>query len=204
MTASTRRFALLLVLVALAGTGCLGRTPNVRYYALASLPDATPAGTRAATGLAVEVGPLTLPRPLERPQIVRRAADSELEYDEFHRWAASLDSELLRVLGDDLGTLLGSSRVVVYPADAPFPLDYRVRIDVQQLDGALGGEVVLRARWVVAPGAGGEAVAAEQTTVREPTEGVDHATFVAAHGRAVGALARAIADRLTAHRRSAR
>jgi uncharacterized lipoprotein YmbA len=143
------------------------------------------------------VGPVALPRSLDRPQIVTRAGDNELVYDEYNRWAGSLEADFLGVVGDNLSALLNTQRVVVYPASPPFALNYRVGFDVMQFDGSPGGEVTLRARWTVSPGSGGESLAVEQSLIRQPTASAAHADLVAAHSAALATLSREIAATIT-------
>ena len=88
--------------------------------------------------LGLVVGPIELPRYLDRDEIVTRdAAHAIVPWDE-HRWGGSLRSDVLRVLGDDLGTLLGTTRVAVYPVEAHFPVSYRVLLDVLEFEGVAG------------------------------------------------------------------
>ncbi len=182
--------------IALAGLalGCLGRSPQVRFYTMSGVPGQSAA--EATEDLAIGVGPVQLPRYLERPQLVTRAEVSQLEVDEFNRWAGGFESNLLRALGDDLGTRLGTQRVVVYPVDAPFPLDYRVALDVQAFEGRPGHELVLRVRWVIRESAEGSSPWSGQSLIRRPLSSDGVEVLVAAHDEAVGLLADAIASRI--------
>jgi uncharacterized lipoprotein YmbA len=192
----TRALAALLCAAALSA--CSWRSPSVQLYTMSAVADSTAAAGDAADGPAVAVGPATLPRFLLRPQIVNRSDANRLDYDEYNRWGGSLDADFLRVLGDDLGTLLPSTRIVVYPTDPPFAAYYRVRLDVQQFDGSLGGTVTLRARWTISGGNGGPPLRAEQSAVQIPTASPSHRDLVAAHSAAVADLARQIAAAIAA------
>jgi uncharacterized lipoprotein YmbA len=122
-------------------------------------------GTTQALG--VVVGPVTFPRILERPQIVTRSTENQIVYDDYHRWAGSMQEDFVAVLGDNLATLLNTKRVVRHPDAAPFAIAYRITVDVQQFDGRRGEDVTLRARWTISPGDGGAPLAVEQSTIRE-------------------------------------
>jgi hypothetical protein len=185
-----------IAVIALAGLalGCLGRSPQVRFYTMSDVPGQAVAG--AAEDLAIGVGPVRLPRYLDRPQLVTRAEASQLDVDEFNRWAGSFESNLLRALGDDLGTRLGTERVVVYPEDAPFPLDYRVALDIQEFEGRPGHELVLRARWVIREQAEGRGPWSGQSLIRRPLSSDGIEALVTAHDEALGLLADAIASRI--------
>jgi len=186
-----------LVLAALLLAGCLGRSPSTGFYSLRAL--SAEAGTAAESGsLALGVGPTRLPRYLDRPQIARRTGESEIVYDEFQRWASPLEAELLRVLGANLSGLLATQHVVVWPADAPFPLTYHVVIDVERFEAGPDDTVALRARWVIRPSGSGDALVVGQSSFREPARSSAAADLVAAHSAAADKLSRAIAERLRA------
>lgn len=187
------RHSLLLLLAAVLA-GCVSRSPAPSLYQLTALAPQT--ATAGAAALALAIGPAQLPRVLERSQILRRASDHRLEQSEFERWAGPLDRELLRVLGDNLARLLGTERISVYPATPPFPVDYRVTLEVQQFDGVLGEAVTLRARWMLLGGEHGRAVAVRQFERRQEVHGRDYEAFVRAHSEALAALGEAIAATL--------
>ncbi len=160
------RRPLTLVVAALAFSGCvsLKRTPEARFFALRSMaePPATPAAA-SGPGL-VGVLPVLLPAYLERPQVVTWAAPGEVRIDEFLRWAEPLDVAVSRVVGENLGALLPSLRVVRAPWGASTPLRCRVRLELARFGPQPGGEVELAGRWALLPGRG------EQPLVAHPFE----------------------------------
>jgi uncharacterized lipoprotein YmbA len=139
---------------------------------------------------------VSLPRYLDQPQLVTRVGGSQLAYDELHRWAGGFEPNVLRALGDDLSARLGTKRVVAYPAEAPFPLAYRVTLDIFRFDGRPGGEMVLRARWILHDGSGEEGPWSEEAEIRHPLPDADVQSLVAAHDAALGVLAGEIAARI--------
>ena len=84
------------ILVALAA-GCAS-TPPSRFYTLraASGPAATP------SNLSVAVGPVSVPAVVDRPQIVVNMGPNQVRLEEFNRWAAPLQSNIARVIADNL------------------------------------------------------------------------------------------------------
>jgi uncharacterized lipoprotein YmbA len=196
--------AVWLALLAL-GAGCLGGGPPPEYFALRSEAGAgagAPLAPRPDLGLAV--GPLELPRYLERDEIVTRDASHQLVPWDGHRWAGSLRDDVLRVLGDDLGTLLGTTRVAVYPVEPRFPVSYRVLLDVLEFEGVPGQSVTLRVRWTVTDGTGANALAIAQSRVDQPVAAASggdpakpsFAALVAAQSAALGSVAREIAAKI--------
>jgi len=186
--ASRTAGAVVLLLLA----ACLGRTPAAVFYTLTPVEPATGAG---ADGVALAVGPAVLPSYLDRPQIVTRQG-SRVSYAQFSRWAAPLESELLRVMGANLGSLLRTDRVVVYPAEPRFPVAYRIRLQVEQFDGGPGGEVVLQVRWAIARPRSSEPEVIGASEIRQPVASAADDDLVQAHSEAVGALSREIAERI--------
>ena len=187
---------LLLVLPALVAGGCLGRSPTTQFFTLGSIDAAgTPSvATRPELGLAV--GPIEFPRYLDRPEIVTRDGAHGLALSNANRWAGSLRTDVLRVVADDLGQLLTTPRVVVFPNEPTFRLDYRVLLDFREFEGVPGDSVVLRARWTVVSASDGKALAVEEAHVVEPTLSASFGDLVAAQRAALGTMSRAIAARL--------
>lgn len=194
--------ALLLALGALAALpGCRGAVPPTAFYTLA--PTA-PGALEPGPGPSVGVGPLDIPRVIDRPQLVIRESDQSLHLEEFHRWAGPMEDAVLATLTRNLGVLLDSQRVVAHPWEGFIDPDYRVPVTLVRLDGAPGGEVVLEATWGVIPRGAARAEVVRRTAVREPVPGADHAALVAAHSRALGTLAHEIATAVLALRAQGR
>ena len=53
------------------------------------------------------------------------------------------------MLAKNIAVLLSTDRVIVYPWKRSAPIDYQVVVDVTRLDGVVGGDVSMRARWTV-------------------------------------------------------
>ena len=175
----------------------MGAVRSCNLYTLRPiLADGVSSDSAKAGELGLVVGAVDLPRFLGQPQIATRVGPSKIVYDEYHRWGQSLHSNFSQVLADNLATLLDTRRIVVYPAGAPFPVTYRVLVDVQEFTADQDGVVSLRARWTVVPGKGGDALAVEQTSVRTPPAGDVHDAVVSAHSDALAELSRSIAARI--------
>jgi uncharacterized lipoprotein YmbA len=191
------RFWRKLALFFLAGAltaGCARGTRSEQFYALS--PMAVPVGEShgAPAGPKITVGPVQLPEALRRPQIVTRIGANRLEVSEFHRWAGSLEGDVLRVVAENLGILLGTAQVARYPLVAGVEPDFRITLDIRQLDGRLGKSATLEAVWTVWLGAKGSEVAAGGKTVLSETVATDgYEALVAAYSRLLEALSREIA-----------
>lgn len=192
------RNALLWVLVVpiLIVVGCLGGSPKTQFYTLGAVEagETLPMARRPELGLAV--GPIEFPRYLDRPEIVTRDGAHGLALSNANRWAGSLRTDVLRVVADDLGRLLGTSRIVAFPNEPTFRLDYRVLLDIREFEGVPGESAVLRARWTVVSAGDGQALAVEEEHVVQPTASASVEDLVAAQRAALGSMTRAIAAML--------
>lgn len=182
--------------VAALALGCLGRSRPSEFFTLS--PTAK-AGAQDALisrpDLGLAVGPTQFPKYLDRPEIVTRDGAHRLVLEEWHRWGGSLRTDIQRVVADDLGVLLGTTRIAVYPAEPTFPLDYRILLDVREFEGTPGGSVRLRALWAVV-GANGKALAVDASDIEQPVASSSWKDFVAAYSDALGVMTRQIATRV--------
>jgi len=181
----------------LALAACLGGGPKPSFYALSSASAAS-APLAAKPELGLVVGPIEFPRYLDRPELVARDGANQLVVADAHRWGGSLRNEILRVVSDDLGRLLGTSRVVMYPAEPRYAASYRVLLDLREFERVAGGDVVLRVRWTIASMAGGAALVVEESSYAQPVASSSWTDVVAAESAALAALTRRIAERIAA------
>ena len=195
------RFRLAVVAVILClvvAAGCANTKPS-RFYtlsALASSETRTKAGS-SSPGLAIGVGPITLPEHLDRPQIVTRTSRNELRLAEFDRWAGSLKDDFSRVLAENLSILLSTDRVSLYPWRRSMLIDYQVVVDVTRFDGELGGNTWLDARWTVFGGRDKEVLSMHTSRISESSGAQSFAALVGAQSQALGRLSREIAEAIT-------
>jgi uncharacterized lipoprotein YmbA len=190
-----RTWTLALALAALAA-GCLGGpTPEPQYFTLSSPAGAGTAPLAARPELGLVLGQVDLPRYLDRAELVTRSGAHGLRVWNGVRWGGSLRTDVQRVVADDLSRLLGTARIAVYPAEARFPVDYRVLLELLEFGSAPGHPVALRARWTLA-GGDGRAVAVGATEVEQQPASASWEDYVAAHGAALAVLTRELAERI--------
>ena len=135
-----------------------------------SSPEPAAAGAMQRLG----VGPVTLPRYLDRPQLVTRTSATELRVHEHARWSAPLSELISESLAEQLRAQLGLEEAVRYPWPITSPPPLAIRIEVQQFEAVLPDSAVLRARWEVLDAAGGrvgEARAVDYRTHSPPNPG---------------------------------
>jgi len=148
--------------------------------------------TAAAQGPVIGVGPITLPKYLDRPQIVTRAGYNQLALGEFDRWAEPLQDNVARVLAENLARLIPTDHLLPQAWPRSATLDYQVTVEVLQFDGWLGGESRLLARWSILDGAEHE-LFTRMVDLHAPTGGQNYDAMVMAMNQLLEALSRDIA-----------
>jgi uncharacterized lipoprotein YmbA len=104
---------------------------------------------------------------------------------------------VLRVLTDNLSTLLTTDRVMIFPWKGPMVLEYQVVVDVTHFLGEIGGETSLVALWSILGKNGQEVLLSQKSSVREPTGAQGYEALVAAMSHSLAALSRDIATAIT-------
>jgi uncharacterized lipoprotein YmbA len=166
-----------------------------RFYLLSALPStemATPVAS-GQPGPTIGVGPIVLPRYLDRPQIATRTSAHELKLAEFERWAEPLDANFTRVVAENLAILLPSARIAPFPWPRATPPDYQALVEVTHFLSQMGGESLLIADWLLLKGEGPQVLATGKSRVSVPTSGQDYTSIVAAMSQTVAELSREIA-----------
>lgn len=131
----------LLMSVLLAG--CF--SSSVRYYALQDGQTSALLSNTHPPAHRVGVSVVTLPKLLNRPQLVVRLSNSELKFEEQHQWGGRLQEEISQLLATELQALHPQDGVYLYPADNRTMPNQQWSADILQLDGMLGGVVTLQA-----------------------------------------------------------
>ena len=178
--------------------GACSSTPPVAYYTLNTLPEMQqeiPAAVMDDT-LAIGVGPVEFPKFLDRPQIVTRKSQNQIEVSDFHRWAGSFPGDFSRVLAKNISILLPSDRVAVYPWGEQFSPTYRVKLDVEQFDGQLGERVVLDVTWMVTDQEGTNKLVVRKSLIEEPVSDKTYEALVVAESNALVTLSRTIVEEI--------
>jgi hypothetical protein len=176
---------------------CLGgcRSQSPRFYALSPIPaDQVISKRQSSTQNAViGIGPVKIAEYLDESLIVTRTSANELKKGQFDRWVGSFKDNFINVLADDIGSLLSTERIYLYPWRLSVPIDYQVTVDVVRCDGRLGDAAWLEARWSIVRGPEKKLVKTSRSSIREPVMGPDYPALVAAQSRAVAQLSQEIA-----------
>jgi uncharacterized lipoprotein YmbA len=188
-----------MLMVPLFLSGC-GSSRPAKFYTLSPVQPTVSTGKHTSLSdgaVTVGIGPVEIPDYLDRPQVVTRTAQNELAVSEFDRWGGSLRPDITRVVMENLSVLLTSNQVSVVPWTRGGILHYRVALDVNRFDATPGGEVRLKAKWTIFGQDGKTVSMVRESDIREPVNGRDVATMVAAMSRALDSLSKDMSDGLT-------
>lgn len=172
-----------------------------RFYSLAAIEDA---GARDATGAreTVGVGPVDLPRYLDRPQIVSRDGRYRLRLADFDNWAEPLENSVPRVLARNLTMLLATKDALVLPRRSQERVDVEVAIEILRFDFEPGDAAVLTARWEISRRSSDVPAEIATVTIREPlaladaSGQPDYEAAVAALSKTLAEFSRQLADEI--------
>ncbi len=185
-----RRLASVVALCAAAAlTAC--STPQPRFYTLSSTVTASAAAAKPVS-VSVVVGPVSIASVFDQPQIVVTTGPNQVSFNDLNRWAAPLSDDISKVVALDLMATLGTPRVSLFKQSMNADSDYRVAIDVQGFESALGEAATLNAAWIVRRTRDGKTEAG-RTLVREAAGGSGFDALAAAHSRALARLSQDIA-----------
>ena len=190
----SRSLAVILAIAAISLGGCRSQSP--RFYALSPMQEdqVIPQRNSPARNAVVGIGPVKLADYLDQSMIVTRTGDNQAVKAEFDRWVGSLKDNIINVLSDNIGFLLPTERIYLYPWRVSVPIDYQVLLDIVRCDGRLGDAVWLEVRWSIIGGPGKTLLKTNRSSIREPVNGADYAALVAAQSRALAKLSQEIVE----------
>lgn len=194
MVLFSRGLTVVLTMAAIFCGGCV-RSPEPRFYALNPVQDQfISRRSNPFQNAVIGIGPVKLADYLDESQIVTRAGNNQLVKSEFNRWVGPFKDNFINVLADDIGFLVPSQRIYLYPWRMSVPIDYQVSVDVVRCDGQLGGAAILETRWSLFKGPEKKLIKTMRSSIREPVMGADYTDIVSAQSRALAKLSQEIAE----------
>ena len=175
---------------------CAGAPPT-RHI---TLDDGRPPVAKSSMTPGIAVVRANMPDLIDRPQLVLRSEGNHVVLSEQYRWAEPLRREIPRLIANDLGELLDSSRVAALAAEeAGFTVDFKLALDFLQLDAVAGKGVDVDVLWRLEHRSGKSLVG--RSSFRQPLAGVatDTPALVAAQRQAVRHVAAEIAKEIAAY-----
>lgn len=179
--------------------GC-GTSQPSHFYLLRALSPASASGLSDTkpSSRSLGLGPVTLPKYLDRPQIVTTTGAHEVELAEFHKWAEPLSENVSNVLAENLSALLSTDRIEQYPWKSSTPVDYQIVVDVLQFDGTRGGEAVLVAWWRLVGDDEKTIITTKKTSFTQHPTSQEYEALVEAMSQNLTGLSREIAQAIKA------
>ncbi len=161
-------FLAVLLVYGCVNLGGGGGRQTARFFMLNSMTShsqpSTPQSNDKITGLGI--GPVSIPKLLDRRQVITRISNTEIKVNSFSYWAEPLSHNIPRVLSENLSQLLAGYQVRAYPWVGSLP-DYQIRITVLQFDSPLKGEAILSAKWEVIESKQKEVILQKQSTFKK-------------------------------------
>ncbi len=185
-----------------AGCSVLSPQPDrSKFFILTPVSDsarmsANPASTNPSSQLTIGVGPVDFPEYLRRLPVVTRVAPNRIDLSDEKRWAEPLDKNFVRVLSENLATLLNTQRIEKYPWALRAKVDYQIEIDVQRFETTSDGQSQLLASWIIRDGQSSKILYASRTTAGAPA-GADELSASSALSSDLATLSKEIALRVT-------
>jgi uncharacterized protein len=176
----------------LCGAGAIAgcSSPSSNLYTLS--PTAVAVATEAPCNCSVVVGPVSIPAIDNVPQIVVNTGPNQVRLDEFNRWASPLQNNIVRVVAENLVTLLGTPQITLFQEALNADSEYHVAVEVQSFESTLGEAAILKAVWMIRRTKDGKTQTG-RTSVREPLTQQGYTALVSAHSRALLQLSQDIA-----------
>lgn len=147
--------------------------------------------------LSIGIGPIKFPDELDRPSIVTRSGQNQLEVNEFHRWGGSLAKNVTQVVVENLASLMKTDKVMARPWERYFKPDFRIALDIRQFDGRLGEYVLLKTTWSVFKKEKDLPALVHRSIIKEAVADDSYAALVAAQSKAIYRLCQQIAGFLS-------
>ena len=183
-------FLALLSILASCSNSSTDASAGTRFYSLSSLAP----GNASNENLRIGVGPIEIPRLINRPQIISRKNDTEIIMAEAHQWGGSHKEELIQVITDNLSSLLKTEKIEQYPWKFAFKPNYQVRINIERFDGELGKSITLKARWRLLKNK--KEILVKRAVINTKTQGATYSDYVKALSQALKVFSRKIANNI--------
>ncbi len=194
LSVSSSGLICLLTVVAIIFCGCV-RSPAPRFYALTSTQEGGDVSSKyqPAKNAVIGIGPVKVADYLDQSQIVTRTTNNQVVKAEFDRWVGPFKDNFINVLADDVGFVLPTERIFIYPWRNSTSIDYQVTVDVIRCDGRLGDAASLETRWSIFKWPEKKVIKTSRSNITEPVTGADYTDLVAAQSRAMAKFSQEIA-----------
>ena len=173
-------------------TGCSPVSPQVTYHSLLG-SGLTNNPTGSQDRLAILVGPVSVPDILKTSQIATGGSGERYQLSNQHRWTGEVAHDFARAVGEQLAARLGTEQIALYPKDQYLEPTHQVILDILAMEGVLGKEAKLAARWSLVDPKSKTVRVTRRSTFSEPPADGSYDAWVAAQRRNLSLLSEEIA-----------
>ena len=140
---------LCVVILTMALCSCTS-SPKTTFYTLTTIVEKENSlsnvdGQRKIIG----VGPVEIPKLMDRDQIVTEDGMNQVHLAEFHQWGAPLNDNISRVVAQNLGALRSDDIVYAYPWAAYDLIEIRIVLNFLDIELSPGKRAALDANWAI-------------------------------------------------------
>ncbi|MCK5901855.1 MAG: membrane integrity-associated transporter subunit PqiC [Cocleimonas sp.] len=163
---------------------------KTHFYSLTALPSSAD----NKTTLRIGVGPLQIPRLLNRPHIVSRHQGNEINISERHQWGGAYKEELIQAITDNLSAQLKTDSIEQYPWKFAFKPHYQIRINIERFDGERAKRVTLKARWRILKR--NKEIFVKQSVITTATTGKSYNDYIKAQSQTLITFSQEITNKI--------
>ncbi|MBL1265279.1 membrane integrity-associated transporter subunit PqiC [Methylomicrobium sp. RS1] len=175
--------------------GCIGgSTPPAQFYLLEPIGQNENPSTELTEKPVVALGPVRVPRYVDRPQIIRASGKNMYQLSELNRWAESLDDNISRVLVQNLSQLASVNTVLANGSSRARQATLRVAVNIREFHVNSEGQAGLNAQWQIIRG--DDTLLNRQVSYHSPASTTDYAVMVAALNDCLDRMSRELAGAL--------
>lgn len=174
-------------------SSCLSYQSRTAFYVLN--PEVETANTihlPENTGI-IGIGPLRIPKYLDRPEIVTRYNQNEVRINEFHQWAGPLKDNIVTVVEENLSLYLADQTIVRFPWKKKVGVKFQITINIQRLD-VEKQLAVLSADWQIENTETHVSTQINKTNIEVPVTGDRYSNKVIGINEVINQFSREIAD----------
>ncbi len=176
-------------------TGCIGgSTPPAQFYLLEPISEGASSASGISTKPMIALGPVRIPRYIDRPQIVTASGKNAYQLNEFNRWAESLDDNISRVLAQNLSRLAPVDVVLANASNRARQAQLRVSVNILEFHVNPQGQAGLNAQWQIFHGE--DIIVNKQVSYRSPASTTDYPVMVQTLNDCLNRMSRELAASL--------
>ena len=181
-------FGLLLLLA-----GCFGKSPSPDFYLLEPLADTHAAAqNQDMQPPVIALSPVSLPKYVDRTQIVQATGKNSYQLNESQRWAEPLSDNINRILAENLTRLIPANIVSPNSSNLARQAEIRIQVTIAEFHVTPEQSALLRAQWSIRQG--DKIAITRQHEYHLPASATDYKLMVNALNGCVDQLSRDIAD----------